>query len=226
MLTTSVEMPTHLRVGTDSCLPWGKRSQSLQCLTGTCKILKGDVHFPKWARITTHTPNMTVGQGSPEGTWERGVVRGGLKGEMEQSQSLSLESIRQKDGQSPSSLPLKSKLHTGATAGNAYTLCVSVLIGDSPPSVNFSWLISLWADIVSTLRPLVLEYPVGITFSCPPSGYYARFYITHIYIHILCSILQLDLKICILHFKKSFHSPNIEPRNIYWVLINACGVKK
>lgn len=123
MLTTSVEMPTHLRVGTDSCLPWGKRSQSLQCLTGTCKILKGDVHFPKWARITTHTPNMTVGQGSPEGTWERGVVRGGLKGEMEQSQSLSLKSIRQKDGQSPSSLPLKSKLHTGATASNAYTLC-------------------------------------------------------------------------------------------------------
>ena len=42
---------------------------------------------------------------------------------------------------------------------------------------------------------------------------------------ILCLILQLDLKICILHLKKSFHSPNIEPRNIYWVLINACGVK-
>lgn len=142
MLTTSVEVPTHLWVGANSCLPWGKRSQSLQCLTGTCKILKGDMYFPKWARITTHTPNMTVGQGSPERTWERGVVRGGLKGEMEQSQ----KSIRQKDGQSPSSLPLKSKLQTGATAGNAYTLCVSVLIGDSPPSVSFSWLISLWAD--------------------------------------------------------------------------------
>lgn len=169
---------------------------------------------------------MTVGQASPEGTWERGVVRGGLKGEMEQSQGLSLKSIQQKDSQSPSSLPLKSKLHTGATASNLYTLCVYVLLGESPPSVNFSWLISLWVDSVSTLRPLVLGYPVGITFSCTPSGYDALFYIIPIYIlTILCLILQLDLKICILHFKKSFHYPNIEPRNIYWVLINACGVK-
>lgn len=151
MLMTSVEVPTHLWVGADSCLSvlamsnWNMQNSEGNTCLSPIHVLEY-MYFPKWARITTHTPNMTVGQGSPERTWERGVVRGGLKGEMEQSQSLSLKSIRQKDGQSPSSLPLKSKLHTGATAGNAYTLCVSVLIGDSPPSVNFSWLISLWAD--------------------------------------------------------------------------------
>ncbi|CAI9157701.1 unnamed protein product [Rangifer tarandus platyrhynchus] len=49
---------------------------------------------------------------------------------MKQSQ----KSIQQKDGQFPSSLPLKSKLHTGATASNLYTLSESCSIAEGIPS--------------------------------------------------------------------------------------------
>lgn len=225
MLMTSVEMPTYLWVGADSCLPWGKRSQSLTVSNWNVQNSEGRRAFPQVSQDHSLYPKYNSGSGVPQGDLgERSSMRWPEGGDG--AVCFSLKCIWQKDDQSPSSLPLESKLHTSATAGNPYTLCVAVLIGDLPPSVNFSWLLSLWADVVSTLTPLVLGYLVGIAFSCTSSGYHVLFCIMHIYIHILCLVLQLDLKIYNLYFKKSFHSPNTEPTNIYWVLINACGVKK
>lgn len=61
--------------GPNSYLPQENGGNPQRCLTGICRNLKTDRHFPEWAGITTHIPYMTgtILHRDSKGTWERGV---------------------------------------------------------------------------------------------------------------------------------------------------------
>lgn len=133
-----------------------KRVNPQQCLTGICRNPKRDMHFPKWAGISTHSPNMT-GKISPEGTWVRGVVKSPARWPEGKCSIFRVFLWRAFNRRLASLHPLYPKIQITAQVLllAIHIFCVWMcVVGDSPLSVNFSWLISLWAGIFLTLKPL------------------------------------------------------------------------
>ena len=67
MLTTFVEMPTHLWAGADSCLPWGKQSQSLTMFKWNMQNSEGKRAFPQVSQDHNSYPKYDSGSGVPWG---------------------------------------------------------------------------------------------------------------------------------------------------------------